>query len=482
MTVSPSSRPVICRFAPSPTGFLHIGGARTALFNWLFARHHGGQFLLRVEDTDRARSNQDAIYAILRGLDWLGLSWDGEVVFQHTRIETHQAAAHRLLAQGQAYKCFATPEELTEMRERARAEKRTPKYDGRWRNRDPNEAPAGAPYVIRLKAPPEGETVIQDAVQGTVTIANSELDDMVLLRSDGTPTYMLSVVVDDHDMGISHVIRGDDHLTNAFRQTQLFHALEWEPPVFAHIPLIHGQDGSKMSKRHGATGVEDYRDMGLLPEALRNYLARLGWSHGDDEIFSTEQAVEWFSLEAIGRGPSRFDQAKLETINAHYLRAVDPKVILPDCVARLGEKRDRALNSDEQARVEKALPFLTERVKTLVELSDLAYFLVADRPIPMDKKATKALTEDARERLADIYPRLQGIGEWTETNLKSVLDEALAEWQIGFGKLGQPLRAALCGQMAAPSITDVLAILGRNESLGRISDQLATKGQSKPID
>ena len=359
---------VITRFAPSPTGFLHIGGARTALFNWLYARHHGGKFVLRVEDTDRARSTEAAVRAILDGLEWLGLDWDGETVFQSRRVERHAEVASHLLEAGHAYRCYCTPEELTEMRAAARAEGRAALYDGRWRERDPAEAPDGVAPTVRLKAPRDGETVINDLVQGTVTVANAQLDDMVLLRGDGTPTYMLSVVVDDHDIEISHVIRGDDHLTNAARQSQLYAALEWTTPVFAHVPLIHGADGARLSKRHGALGVEAYRDMGYLPEALRNYLLRLGWSHGDDEIISTSQAVAWFGLDAVGRSPARFDLTRLESLNGHYIRHTPEQALVEMVSARLGDEAGPIADEQAMRGLRAAMPFLKQRAKNIIEL------------------------------------------------------------------------------------------------------------------
>ena len=376
------STPPAVRFAPSPTGYLHIGGARTALFNWLFARHHDGKFLLRIEDTDRQRSTDDAIRAIVDGLRWLGLDWDGEPVMQFARMTRHAEVAHAMLARGHAYRCYATPQELEAMRAEARAEGRA--IVSPWRDRDPAAAPAGARPVIRLKAPREGATVIADLVQGNVTVDNRQLDDMVMLRSDGTPTYMLSVVVDDHDMGISHVIRGDDHLNNAARQMQIFRAMDWPVPAFAHIPLIHGPDGAKLSKRHGAMGVEAYRDQGYLPEAVRNYLLRLGWGHGDAEIVPTARAIELFDLDGVGRGPARFDKVKLDSLNGHYIRQSDDARLVELIVPRLGA----ALGAPERGRLAAAMPGLKDRAKTLAELAEGAGFLVAPRPIPLDAAAT----------------------------------------------------------------------------------------------
>ncbi|MFQ5467137.1 MAG: glutamate--tRNA ligase, partial [Kiloniellaceae bacterium] len=397
--MSAPSTPVVTRFAPSPTGFLHIGGARTALFNWLFAHHAGGVFRLRIEDTDRKRSTDEAIGAILDGLAWLGLDWDDEVVYQSARMERHAAVARALLDKGLAYRCYCAPEELAEMRRAAHTAGSARLYDGRWRDRDPAEAPPGVAPVIRLKMPHEGETEIGDLVQGPVTVANAQLDDMVLLRADGTPTYMLSVVVDDHDMGVTHVIRGDDHLTNAFRQTQLFRAMDWPTPAFAHIPLIHGPDGAKLSKRHGALGVEAYRDMGYLPEALRNYLLRLGWSHGDDEIIGTEQAVRWFGLDGVGRAPARFDLARLSNLNGHYLRRADDERLTRLVLPGLAEMLDGKLAEDAPSRIKKGMPGLKERAKTVKELTEHAMFYARKRPQPLTEKAARVLDGEARGRL-----------------------------------------------------------------------------------
>src|SRR5690349_24261849 len=374
-----ASKSVVTRFAPSPTGFLHIGGARTALFNWLFARHHGGKFRLRIEDTDRIRSTPEAVAAIIDGLDWLGLSWDDEIVYQSSRAARHAEVARQLLAADRAYYCYCTPAELEAMREKARAEKRSVRYDGTWRDRDPGEAPPDVAPVIRLRAPQDGATTIRDLVQGEVTVSNAELDDLILLRADGTPTYNLSVVVDDHDMGITHVIRGDDHLNNAFRQTQIYRALDWQVPHFANVPLIHGADGAKMSKRHGAIGVEQYRDLGYLPEALRNYLLRLGWSHGDDEIIGTDDAIDWFDIADVRRGAARFDQAKLDSVNAHYIRAANDSRLVGLVAERIEKEFGRALSETERQRLLKAMPGLKPHVKTIVELAQKAGFYVAKR-------------------------------------------------------------------------------------------------------
>ncbi|XSG82446.1 MAG: glutamate--tRNA ligase [Methyloligella sp. ZOD6] len=468
---------VITRFAPSPTGYLHIGGARTALFNWLYARAKGGKMLLRIEDTDRARSTEGAILAILDGLRWLELDWEGEPVYQFARAERHREIAERLLAEGKAYRCYATKDDLEAMREKARAEGRAPGYDGMWRDRDPAEAPDGAAYVIRFKAPDDGETVIEDQVQGRVTFANKDLDDLVLLRSDGSPTYMLSVVVDDHDMGITHVIRGDDHLTNAARQSQIYQALGWERPVFAHVPLIHGPDGAKLSKRHGALGVEAYREMGYLPAALRNYLVRLGWSHGDDEIISLEQMIEWFDLDAIGKSAARFDFAKLENLNGHYIRqtpddalVVAIKSLLPHLTG--GEVMLAALDEDGTRMLTQAMPGLKERAKTLIELIENAAFLFASRPLALDEKAAKLLDETGRETLAALRPKLEALADWSPETLEACVRDFADATDRKLGKVAQPLRAALTGRSTSPGIFDVLMVLGRDEALGRIGDQI----------
>jgi len=462
---------VVTRFAPSPTGFLHIGGARTALFNWLYARHHGGEFKLRIEDTDRARSTPEAKAAIIEGLTWLGLDWDGEVVYQSERAVRHADCARRLVDEGGAYRCYCTPEELAEMRDKARAEGRSMLYDGRWRDRDPADAPPGVDPVIRLKAPRDGETVIEDLVQGRVTVANGQLDDMVLLRADGTPTYMLSVVVDDHDMEISHVIRGDDHLTNAFRQTLLYQALGWEMPAFAHIPLIHGPDGKKLSKRHGALGVEAYRDMGYLPEALRNYLLRLGWSHGDEETISTAQAIEWFDLDAVGRGAARFDFDKLDNLNGHYIRETDDGHLVVLLGNLMAEKLGRPLEEIALACLNKGMASLKSRAKTLKELADNAAFYVADRPLPLNDKAEKLLSGDAQQLLAGLLPELAAQEDWSDGSLEAVVRGYAERRGVKLGQVAQPLRAALTGSDTSPGIFEVMTVLGREESLGRIGDR-----------
>ncbi|HZP77109.1 MAG TPA: glutamate--tRNA ligase [Pseudolabrys sp.] len=472
---------VVTRFAPSPTGFLHIGGARTALFNWLYARRRGGRMLLRIEDTDRERSTQAAIDAILDGLTWLGISWDGDTVYQFSRAARHREVAEELLAAGKAYRCYATPQELQEMREKARREGRSRLYDGRWRDRDPSEAPAGAKPAIRLKAPLTGETVVEDQVQGRVTWKNEDLDDLVLLRSDGTPTYMLAVVVDDHDMDVTHVIRGDDHLTNAARQSQIYQALGWQVPLFAHIPLIHGPDGSKLSKRHGALGVDAYRAMGYLPAALRNYLVRLGWAHGDQEIFSTEEMIAAFDLPQIGRSPARFDFAKLESLNGHYIRSssdADLVYAIDALLPHIAGGADIAskLNAVTRARVLAAMPGLKERAKTLVELIDSARFLFADRPIEVDEKAKALLGPDARKLLAAVLKQLEPVTPWTAEATEQVVRSFVEQAGIKLGAAAQPLRAALTGRVTSPGIFDVLVVLGKEESLARLRDQAETAG------
>ncbi|CAN7251710.1 glutamate--tRNA ligase [Bosea sp. LjRoot9] len=467
---------VVTRFAPSPTGFLHIGGARTALFNWLYARRHGGKMLLRIEDTDRERSTEPAIAAILDGLSWLGLDWDGDTVYQFARAERHREVAQQMLAAGKAYHCYATPAELDEMREKAKAEGRPMRYDGRWRDRDPATAPVGVKPVIRLRAPQTGETVVEDEVQGRVVWQNENLDDLVLLRSDGNPTYMLAVVVDDHDMGVTHVIRGDDHLTNAARQTQIYQAMGWQVPSMSHIPLIHGADGAKLSKRHGALGVDAYRSMGYLPVALRNYLLRLGWSHGDQEIFSTDEMIALFNLSSIGRSPARFDYAKLESLNGLYMRQSTDrdllaalKTILPE----IGPARGLpgALSPDLEARFLAAMPGLKERAKTLIELLDSAYYLYAARPLQLDQKATALLDEAARQRLPGLAAKLLAVNDWSPEALEAVVRGYAEEHGLKLGQAAQPLRAALTGRAMSPGLFDVMAVLGREETLARLADQ-----------
>jgi len=467
---------IVTRFAPSPTGFLHIGGARTALFNWLYAKHFKGAFLLRIEDTDRERSTDAAVEAIVDGLKWLGLDWDGEAISQFARVDRHREVAEQLLMSGGAYRCYASQEELEEMRQKARLEGKPMRYDGRWRDRDPSEAPAGVKPVIRLRASQEGDTVIDDKVQGKVVFTNKDLDDLVLLRSDGTPTYMLAVVVDDHDMGVTHVIRGDDHLTNAARQTQIYQALGWKTPVWAHIPLIHGPDGAKLSKRHGALGVEAYRALGYLPAALRNYLVRLGWSQGDKEFFTADELIDAFDLPAIGRSASRFDYAKLENMNGHFMRAMSDDALFKALVETLPHLPDgpaiaSRLDEHKRAQLRAAIPGLKERAKTLVELIDGAGFLFAARPLRMDEKAEAILANGGCAHLAALLPRLQAVPEWTAAGTEGVVRAYAEETGAKLGAVAQPLRAALTGRSTSPGIFDVLSVLGREESLGRITDQ-----------
>jgi len=461
---------VVTRFAPSPTGFLHVGGARTALFNYLYAKHMGGKFLLRIEDTDRARSTQPAIEAILDGMTWLGLEWDGDVVYQFERAARHAEVAQALLDKGAAYKCYATAEELEAMRAEQRANKQPLRYDGRWRDRVCGPEQEGQPFVVRLRAEREGETTIHDRVQGPVTVQNAELDDMVLLRSDGTPTYMLAVVVDDHDMGVTHVIRGDDHLNNAFRQMGIIRAMGWPEPAYAHIPLIHGADGAKLSKRHGALGVDAYRDeMGMLPEAVNNYLLRLGWGHGDEEIISREQAVEWFDLDAVGRAPARFDLKKLENLNGHYLREADDLRLTELVAGKIGLDP----GSNGRDLLHRAMPFLKPRAKSINEIAEGASFLFRTRPLDVDEAAAKLLEGDARQLLARTRDALAAVDDWSVPALESAVRIVAEEAQLGLGKVAQPLRAALTGRTTSPGIFDVLALLGREESLARLGDQIA---------
>ena len=470
---SKSGSEIVTRFAPSPTGFLHIGGARTALFNWLFARHHGGKALLRIEDTDRKRSTQEAIDAIIDGLDWLGLDWDDETVFQSERGSRHVEVAEKLLEHGFAYKCFATPEELEEMRAAQRAARQPLRYDGRWRHRDATDAPLGAPFVIRLKTPETGETTIQDVVQGSVTVANAEIDDYIILRADGTPTYMLAAVVDDHDMGVTHIIRGDDHLNNAFRQLPIYRAMQeiegdWADPIYAHIPLIHGSDGAKLSKRHGALGVETYRDeMGILPEALFNYLLRLGWGHGDREEFTRDQAIELFDLDGVGRSASRFDLKKLEHLNGHYIREADDARLAKLVAKQLGDGADIGLLTE-------AMPVLKVRAKNVNELAEGAEFLFKQRPLELTEKAAALLDNEARTRLALLSSRYKAENHWTIEALEATTKSIAEELEVGLGKLAQPLRAALTGTTTSPGIFDVLVLLGRDEALARIDAQAAS--------
>jgi glutamyl-tRNA synthetase len=470
---------IVTRFAPSPTGFLHIGGARTALFNWLYARKFGGKMLLRIEDSDRQRSTKEAIDAILDGLKWLELDWDGEVIYQFDRAARHREVAEALLASGKAYHCYASPEQLTAMREKARAEGRTRLYDGLWRDRDPSEAPDGIKPTIRLKAPLSGETVIEDQVQGRVVWQNENLDDLVLLRGDGNPTYMLAVVVDDHDMGVTHIIRGDDHLINAARQKHIYDALGWDVPSMSHIPLIHGPDGSKLSKRHGALGVDAYRAMGYLPAALRNYLVRLGWSHGDQEIFSTQEMIDAFDLAGIGRSAARFDFAKLENLNGHYIRHADDQSLVTMFEDVLNYVPDRSdlkakLNDTTRAQLLQAMPSLKERAKTLIELVDSAYFIFADRPLQIEPKAAALLSAENRELIGRLRAVLETVTPWTAETTEAAMRSLAEANNLKLGAVAQPLRAALTGRTTSPGIFDVLAVLGREECLARLADQAAT--------
>ncbi len=463
---------VITRFAPSPTGFLHIGGARTALFNWLYARNKGGKFLLRIEDTDRERSTNEAIEAIINGMKWMGLEWDDEIIFQFARSNRHAEIAKQMVENGKAYYCYTTPEELAELRSKAEADGKKFRYDGsKWRNLDnPNQIPAGVKPVIRLKAPTEGETVIRDKVQGDITVANSQLDDMVLLRSDGTPTYMLAVVVDDHDMGITHIIRGDDHLTNAARQIQVYESMGWSVPEFAHIPLIHGSDGAKLSKRHGAIGIEAYRDMGLLPEAMRNYLLRLGWSHGDDEIIPTKKAIEWFNLESIGKSPSRFDMVKLENINSHYMRELSNEELAEKAIPYIEKKVQRKLSDAEIQLIIKAMSGVKSRAKTLIELADAVLFYIAAKPIILNEKAQEIVSaDDAKKVLQDIINIFENTEPFDASEIEAAIKSYAEESNLKLGNVMQPIRAAVTGSTQSPSMFEVMEILGKSETISRIN-------------
>ncbi len=471
MADHPAPRPVVTRFAPSPTGYLHIGGGRTALFNWLYARGRGGKFLLRIEDTDRERSTPEATEAILRGLAWLGLDWDGQAVSQFARRDRHAEVAHQMLACGAAYRCYSPPEEIEALREAARAEGRSTLFQSPWREADPAAWPEG-PYAIRMKAPRGGETVVQDEVQGTVRFANDQLDDMIVLRSDGTPTYMLAVVVDDHDMGVTHVIRGDDHLNNAARQQMVYDAMGWAVPVWAHIPLIHGPDGKKLSKRHGAVGLEEYQTMGYPTAGMRNYLARLGWAHGDDEFFSTEQAMEWFDLPQIGRSPARLDFKKLEKLCGQHMAVTDDAALLRELQAFLAATGQPPLNRDQQKVLGRAMYCLKDRAKTFPELLDKAQFALASRPIVPDAEAAKTLDTVSRGILNALTPQLQN-ASWTKDVLESILTHEATARNLGFGKIAAPLRAALAGRTATPSVYDMMLVIGRDETIARLQDAAA---------
>jgi glutamyl-tRNA synthetase len=469
-TVQPGE--VVTRFAPSPTGFLHIGGARTALFAWLYARRHGGRFLLRIEDTDKARSTQPAIEAILEGMRWLGLDWDGPEYYQSQFADRHAEVANALLARGHAYRCYMTAGELAAQRERAQAEKRPYRVESPWRDCSPDAPAPDAPFVVRLKAPREGETAIDDLVQGRVTVRNEELDDMVLLRSDGTPTYMLAVVVDDHDMGVTHVIRGDDHLNNAFRQLGIVRGMGWPEPAYAHVPLIHGQDGAKMSKRHGSTGVMDYHQLGFLPEALANYLLRLGWGHGDDEIISREDAIRWFDLDHVGKSPSRFDLRKLENLNGHYIREADDGRLGGLVAPRVAPLIGRDLSTAEIELLVRAMPELKPRAKNLNELAENTTFLFRPRPLDFDEKAAQLLAGDAPRLLARAWAALKALDEWSALATEAAVRSTAESAGVKLGQVAQPLRAALTGRATSPGIFDVLVLLGREESLARIADRM----------
>ena len=463
-----SERPVVTRFAPSPTGYLHIGGARTALFNWLYARGRGGKFLLRIEDTDRARSTPEATQAIFAGLTWLGLDWDGDAISQFERAGRHAEVAHAMLASGAAYKCFSTQDEIAAFREAARAEGRSTLFLSPWRDADPATHP-DAPFVIRVKAPREGETIIHDEVQGDVTIRNDQLDDMIVLRSDGTPTYMLAVVVDDHDMGVTHVIRGDDHLNNAARQMLVYTAMGWDVPVWAHIPLIHGEDGKKLSKRHGALGVEEWAAMGYPAQAMRNYLARLGWGHGDDEFFTTEQALAWFDLPGIKKSPARFDTKKLDNLSGQHIAAMSDDEVLAGIDAYYAAAGLAPLDPSDRAALRHAMYCLKDRARTYPELIDKAYFILAKRPIEPDEKAAKSLDIVSRGILSELTPHLQNVS-WSRDTLEGTVARFAEAHETKLGKIAQPLRAALAGRQVSPSVFDMMLVLGREETLARLSD------------
>lgn len=459
---------VVTRFAPSPTGYLHIGGARTALFNWLFARAKGGRFLLRIEDTDRLRSTDEATKAIFEGLSWLGLDWDGETTSQFARADRHAEVAQQLLAAGHAYRCWSSQDEIEAFREAARAEGRSTLFQSPWRDAPPDTWP-DAPHVIRLRAPREGQTVIEDAVQGTVTWSNEQLDDMVLLRSDGTPTYMLAVVVDDHDMGVNHVIRGDEHLANAPRQAQIWRAMGWDEPVWAHIPLIHGEDGKKLSKRHGALGVEHWRDLGYPASALRNYLTRLGWSHGDDEVFTTQQAIEWFDLSGLGKAPSRLDAKRLDHLSARHIAMTPDAELVADANAWRAVVGQPLLNDKENKAFEAAIPFVKERAKVYPDLLEKAHFALTTRPIVPDAAAAKSLDAASREIIGELTPQLQ-TASWSRDMLEDVVNQFAEARGMKLGKIAQPLRAAIAGRTATPSVFDMMLVIGRDETIARLND------------
>lgn len=462
---------VVTRIAPSPTGYMHIGTARTALFNWLYARSRGGKFLLRIEDTDRERSTPEATDAILRGMEWLGLDYDGDPVSQFDRADRHAEVAHHLLEQGKAYKCFSTQEEIQTFRDAARAEGRSTLYQSPWRDAAPETHP-DAPYVVRIKSPETGETVIRDQVQGDVTIKNDQLDDMVLLRSDGTPVYMLAVVVDDHDMGITHVIRGDDHLNNAARQMMIYNAMDWELPVYAHLPLILGEDGKKLSKRHGATSVEDYQTMGYPAAGMRNYLARLGWSHGDDEFFTDSQAQDWFDFNGINKSAARFDFKKLQNLSGQHIAAADDAALLQEILAYLIKSGQPMLSDEKKLGLKNALYCVKDRAKTLGELIDKALFILVDRPLTIEEKVQKQLNMVSHSILETLTPQLHNV-TWSRDALEALVNQVAENHEVGFGKVAGPLRAALAGQSVTPSVIDMMLVLGRDESIARMNDVMA---------
>ena len=470
MTDAVTDTTIVTRFAPSPTGFLHIGGARTALFNWLYARGRGGKFLLRIEDTDRARSTPEATEAIYDGLTWLGLDWDGDAISQFARVDQHRAAAEKMLETGGAYRCYATQEEIAAARDAAKAEGRPPRFDSPWRDKDPADWP-DAPYTVRLKAPREGEIIVEDEVQGRVSFAATQIDDLIMLRSDGTPTYMLAVVVDDHEMGVTHVIRGDDHLTNAARQICIYNAMGWPIPSFAHIPLIHGPDGAKLSKRHGALGAEAYRDMGYLPEAMRNYLVRLGWAHGDDEFFSDAEMQKWFDLPQVGKSAARFDFKKLENLNGQHMRVADDAALTKAALALLQVQDGTVVSDAKQAMLTEAMGGLKERAKTLLDLLNSAHYILADRPFTPDEKATKLLSDDAKVLLSRLTSHLRNVSVWSSELLEEAVRAFAEAEDLKLGKVAQPMRAALTGRATSPGVFDVLFTLGREESLARLQDQ-----------
>ena len=468
--------PVVTRFAPSPTGYLHIGSARTALFNWAFARKHGGRMLLRIEDTDRERSTAESVQTILEGLSWLGLDWDGEPISQYACADRHREVARIMLDTGHAYRCYASPEELAQMRADARAQGLPPRYDGRWRDRDPADAPAGVPPVIRVKAPQTGAITVVDRVQGEVTVTAENLDDLIILRSDGSPTYNLAVVVDDHDMAVTHIIRGDDHLNNAARQMTIYNAMDWTAPEMAHVPLIHGPDGAKLSKRHGALGVAAYRHMGYLPEALVNYLARLGWSHGDAEIFSAAEMVEWFTLEGLNKAAARFDFAKLANLNGHYIRQASPAglfAVMVETARETGREADAEGLAANHETALRAIPELQPRARTVIELIEGAGFIYAQRPIAPDEAAAALLDADARRLLSRLALALEGLPEWTRAAIDAEARRFAEAADVKLGRIAQPLRAALTGRTVSPGIFEVMELIGREESLARIGDAAA---------